>query len=103
MTMKDKLTSIRLPIEIEIEIDRLAKIKDTNKSKLIRELIMLGIKEIKLEMALALYVKGRVSLWKAATLAEISLWGMMEIVKQRKIPIQYGEKELKEDLKALRE
>lgn len=101
--MKEKLMTFRLPIEVDKEIEKLASLEDTDKSKLIRELIVLGIKERKLEEALKLYIQSRISLWKAARLADLSLWKMMEIVKERKIPAQYGEKELKEDLKALYE
>ena len=100
--MKEKLTTIRISSEIEDEIERIAEIKDTDKSKLIRELILLGIKELKIEEALKLYSAGKISLWKAARLADVSLWKMIEIVAERKIPAQYTEKELKEDLKGLR-
>lgn len=101
--MRDKLMTFRLPSEIDKEIEKLASLEDTDKSKLIRELLILGIKERRLKEALRLYVEGKISLWKAATLADISLWKIIEILKQRKISIQYGKKELEEDLKALKE
>ena len=94
--------TFRLPIEIDKEIEKLASLEDTDKSKLVRELILLGIKERKLEEALNLYIKGKITLWKAARLVDISLWKMMEILGERKITLQYGERELKEDLKALK-
>ncbi len=100
--MKERLTTIRLSIDLDKELERLAQHRDTDKSKLIRDLIIIGIKEKKLQEALALYQEGKISLWKAATLADISLWKIIEIVAQRKIPAQYGEKELREDLKALK-
>ena len=55
-----------------------------------------------LENALRLYSKGKISLWKAATLSGISLWEMMEIIAERKIPMPYGIKQLEEDLKGLK-
>lgn len=100
--MKDRLMTFRLPIEIDIEIERIASKEDTDKSKLLRELITLGVKEKKLKQAIKLYIEGKISLWKAARISEISLWKMIEILKDRKIPAQYGEKELKEDLEALK-
>ncbi len=93
--------AFRLPAEINKEIEKISYTEDTDKSKLIRELIVSGIKARKLEEAIKAYSEGRVSLWKAATMAGISLWKMMDIVKERKIEVQYGERELKEDLKAL--
>lgn len=100
--MKEKLMTFRLPLEIDKEIEKLASLEDTGKSKLIRELILLGIKERKLEEAIKLYIKGKITLWKAARLVDISLWKMMEILEERKITLQYGERELKEDLKGLK-
>ena len=95
--------TFRLPLEIDIEIERIAKLEDSDKSKLIRELIISGIKEKKIEELIKLYEKGKITLWKAARLAKISLWEMIEIVKERKIPAQYGETELKKDIEALKE
>lgn len=101
--MKEKLISFRLPTKINIEIEKMADLEDSDKSSLIRELLIYGIREKKLEKAIKLYQEGKISLWKAAHFADISLWKMMEIVAEKKIIIQYGEKELKEDLKGLKE
>ncbi|MEK6824761.1 MAG: UPF0175 family protein [Nanoarchaeota archaeon] len=100
--MKEKLTTLRLPVEIDREIEKMAYMKDSDKSKILRELIIIGIRERKIQEAIRLYQEGKVTLWKAARLADISLWKMMEIVAKMKIIAQYGERELKEDLKALK-
>ena len=100
--MKEKLTTLRLPVEIDREIEKIAYMKDSDKSKILRELIIIGIRERKIQEAIRLYQEGKVTLWKAARLADISLWKMMEIVAKMKIIAQYGERELKEDLKALK-
>ena len=97
--MKEKLMSFRLPVSIDKEIEKLAIFEDTDKSKVMRELLILGVKEKKLEQVLKLYSQGKISLWKAARITDISLWKIMEIVKEKKIQIQYGERELREDLK----
>lgn len=95
--------TFRLPLEIDKDIENIASREDTDKSKLIRELLIIGIKERKLKEALKLYTEGKVSLWKAASLADVSLWKIIEILEERKITLQYGKRELKEDLKALKE
>lgn len=97
--IKEKLISFRLPVKVDEEIEKIASLEDTDKSKVMRELLIIGVKGKKLEESLKLYSEGKISLWKAARIADISLWKIMEIVKEKKIPIQYGEKELKEDLK----
>ena len=101
--MKEKLTTIRLSIDLDKELEKLAKLKDTDKSKLIRDLIILGIREKKLQESLSLYSKGKISLWKSARLAGLSLWEMMEIIAERKVPMPYSIRELEEDLKGLKE
>lgn len=100
--MKERLIAFRLPLEIEREIEKFASLEDTDKSKIIRGFLLKGIREKKIENSLKQYQKGRVSLSKAAELSGISLWEMIDIVRERKIPAQYGMKELEEDLEPLR-
>jgi len=100
--MNEKLTTIRLSSDTDKELERLARARGTDKSKLIRDLILLGIKEKKLQEALYLYSKGKISMWKGARMAGLSLWQMMEVIAERKIPMPYGIKELEEDLKGLK-
>ena len=99
--MEEKLTTFRMPVDVEKEIEMLASEEGKDKSKIMRELLRSGIKEKKIERALKLYKEGKITLWKAARISDVSLWGMMEILRERKITIQYGERELSEDLKAL--
>jgi len=58
-------------------------------------------KDEKLNEAIDMYSNGQVSLWKAARMAGISLWEMMEIVSERKIPAQYERRELEKDSEAV--
>ena len=50
------------------------------------------------EDALRAYQDGKVTLWKAAELAGLSLRAMMELVKEKKIPIPYTMEDLERDL-----
>ena len=95
---KEKLITLRVPQSVDDEISRISKLKDSDKSRLMRILLIKGMKDIKIEMAVDMYSKGRISLWKAARLADISLWEMIDIVKDKKIELQYGIRELKQDM-----
>lgn len=95
------LISVRLGEDLDKKLKQLAQRQGEEKSALIRELLIAGIKEKELENAVELYKKGKISLWKAARTAEISLWKMIEIMKQRKVEVQYSDKDLTEDLEAL--
>jgi predicted HTH domain antitoxin len=98
-----EVISLRLPDETLKELEKIAKEEAKDKSGVIRELLALGLREKKLEKAIRLYREGRATLWKAARLAGISLWQMMEVMRERKDEAQNGLRELGEDMKALKE
>jgi len=56
---------------------------------------------VKLYLATELYREGKVSLGKAAEIAEVSKWEMMEVLASKGIPLQYDEEDLKEDVETL--
>jgi len=95
--------SLRLNQKTVSELDEIAKLEDKDRSSLLREIIEVGIKAKKVERSIQLYQAGKVSMWKAARLAELSLWEFMEELSARKILVQYSERDLEEDLKALEE
>ena len=97
-----EMISFRIGEELDDELQKLAEEEGEEKSALIRELIARGIEEKKIDHAVEAYQKGKVSLWKAARLAGLSLWKMMDILKARKIEVHYSETDLTEDLKALK-
>lgn len=74
-----------------------------DRSALIRELLDSGIQEKDIEYAVELYRKGQATGWRAAQLAEISLWNFYKILDERGVLIQYSEHDLEEDLKGLTE
>ena len=100
---KQRQISLRLPSKMIKELEDLSEKERKDRSEVIRELLTLGIQEKKLRGSIELYRGGRATLWKAAKLAGLSLWEMIEVLKERKIEAQYGIKELEEDLRALTE
>lgn len=58
-------------------------------------------KMLKLELALALYERGIISLGKARKLAEMGKWEFIDELKKRKIERYYTERELEEDIENL--
>ncbi|MCD5409563.1 MAG: UPF0175 family protein [Methanocellales archaeon] len=98
-----QLISVRLSEDVHAELERLSKAEDKDKSVMIRELLARGIKEKRLDKAIELYRHGKITLWKAARTADISLWKIIEVLKERHVELQYGPEELRDDLKALEE
>jgi predicted HTH domain antitoxin len=59
--------------------------------------------ELKLEVALALFQQERLTLAQASRLEEMSQLAFQALLAERRVPIHYGVKEFREDLRTLRE
>ncbi len=59
--------------------------------------------ELRLELAVALYRRGKLSFGKARELAGVSAWTFQEVLGVRGIPVSYDLPEYEKDLVTLRE
>lgn len=84
-----EIVSTRVPENMAKDLEEIEKEENSDRATVVRKLLAHAIAERKLERALALYSEGKITLWKAAKNAGLSLWEIMEIVKERKIPLQY--------------
>ena len=75
-----KNIATRIPEAITKEIAYLAKERQVDTSKIVRELLTSAVKEKIIEIALEKYSKRQVSLGKAAELAKIPLADFMKIL-----------------------
>ncbi|MFQ6136700.1 MAG: UPF0175 family protein [Candidatus Hydrothermarchaeales archaeon] len=94
--------SIRPTKEMERRLEELRRIKKTERSSLVRQLLDIGIKEELKEHALDLFIKKKVSLGKAAEIAGISIREMHEIIKERDVPLHISTEDIKKDFEAAR-
>lgn len=102
--LTSEIVTVRLPRELRKEIEEIARIEGKERSEVIRELLIRALREKKLERALELYRKGKITLWRAARISSTSLWEIVEELQHRRIEVNYGLKELEEDyIEALRE
>ena len=90
----------RIPETIIKDIDYVAKEENTDKSKVIRELLSEGVKSKLLELSLRKYSKREVSLGRAAELAKMPLSDFMIEATRRHIPMNYSVESLEKDFKA---
>ncbi len=58
-------------------------------------------KTVRIYLAIELYREGVISLGKAAEIAGVSKWEMMEILASKGVSIQYDEEDLREDVETL--
>jgi predicted HTH domain antitoxin len=61
----------------------------------------LTVDELRLELAIALYAEGQLSIGKARELAEMTLWEFRQVLATRRIPPHYDVDDLDEDLATL--
>ena len=93
--------SVRIGGEDLLEIENLSKIENKSKSNVLRDILDIGIKEKKLEIAIKKFMNNEVTVAKAAEIANLSLTTFMDILSERKISFHYTIKELEEDFEGL--
>ena len=94
--------SLRLPQDTIEALDEIAKKERKDRSTLIREILDEGIKEKRVNLAVELYRRKEATGWQASKLAGVSLRKFYEALQTRGVLLQYDERDLEEDLKALR-
>lgn len=61
----------------------------------------LSERDLRIELALALYARGKLSLGKAAEVAQVHVADLMQEMAGREIPLNYGLADLEQDLRTL--
>jgi len=59
--------------------------------------------ELRIQLALYLYEKGKLSFGKARELAGLSVWEFMDRLKENQIPLKYDIIDFEEDLETIKE
>lgn len=66
-----------------------------------REALRIGIEEIKLRLAIELYLKGKISFGRIVELTGLGYRELSIELKRRAIPIRYGEERFGKEIKQL--
>ena len=101
MIKKEQMVGTRLPESFIADLEKIEEIEQSDRSTVLRKLLHRAIGEWKKEHYSQEYAEGRLTLGRAAEEAGVSIWEMMEYVRQRKIPAQYGLEDLEHDLKVV--
>lgn len=102
MNMNGVVTT-RVSSEMLGEIDSLSKEKHMDRATFLRNLISKGLSLEKRERTLKLYKERKVSLEKAASILEVDIASMIDIIKEEELHLDYTVEELEEDLRGLKE
>ena len=88
----------KLPVKTLNEIEYWSEREGTERSIFLMGLIEEGLHEWKMHKALSMYKDHRVTLWRAAEIAGVSLSELLAELPKQKIIIQYDMAELTEDM-----
>ncbi len=94
------LISTRVPDELDEELEWYARKEKIGKTIALRRALDKGLREIRLEYALDLYKKGKITLMKAADIAELPLWEVLEIIREKRIPMHYTLEDAEKDIRS---
>jgi len=98
--MTTEVMSARLPKETVDQIEEIAREEKVDKSTVLDRALDHYIREWKLRRAIESYAEGAATLPRAAEIAGLSLWEMIDALAKRNIQPQYDAEDLEEDLKA---
>ena len=86
--------SARIDREIAEEIEKIMRRRGIDRSAAIRELLKAGIREYKLNEALELLRKRKITVWRAAEIAELTYREMLEKLREHNVPFPITEGEI---------
>ena len=99
--MKINRISLTMPKELLEKSEKIANEKAEDRSTVIRELLTLGIQQHMMNNALKIYMDGKVSLGKAAEIAEVSIWKFLDMLKDKRIPLRYDLEDIKKEIQEI--
>lgn len=82
-------------------IEEIAEEERVDKSTIIDRALEHYTKEWTLQRALELYRNGIITLARAAEMAGLSIWEMIDILEKKKIALQYDAEDFEEDMKTI--
>jgi len=95
------VVSARLPREMVKLIEEIAREEKIDKSTVVERALEHYMQEWRLNKAVESYRDGLITLSRAAEIAGVSIWEMIDVLVQKKVTLQYSVEDLEEDLRAL--
>ena len=92
----------RVSEDIEKEIRSISDREQLDRSTVVRRLLVEGIKDWKIKYALEQYSDGKITIWRAARMAGVSLRQMLDIAAKKGIPFQYTMEDLRADFRGIK-
>jgi predicted HTH domain antitoxin len=82
--------SFVIPKHLRKSLRELEELTGEDQSSLLRKLLDRGIDEAKMDIAVDRYVKEKSSLEQSSAIAGVSLWRLLDELRQRKVALKYS-------------
>ena len=102
MSERVRQLNLRVPENIVQELDEIASKEQIDRTALARKMFTEAIQRWKVDDAIAACIRGDITKARAAELASMSVYDIMDEVRRRGAPPSYTLDELRQDLKLLR-
>lgn len=103
MDKQKKFLGARMEPEIIDIVNRVSEERKVDKTSAIKILVNAGWKELRLEKALNLYKDGNISVDKAASIAELTVSEMMDVIAAHEVKSDETLEEYRQGIKVLME
>ncbi|ADC65223.1 protein of unknown function UPF0175 [Ferroglobus placidus DSM 10642] len=91
------IISVRPTPDLERKIKKLMEFEKTDKSSIVRKALERGLNEELKRLALSLYIERKVSLAKAAEIAEVSIRDMIKLIREKGVSLNITIEDLRKD------
>ncbi len=92
---------IRLPQEIMEKIEKISEDEAEDRSTVIRKLLIIGYRDFIKKKAAEGYIKGKITMSKAAKQAEITVWEMEKYLIEQGYKSEYSIEDLEKEMEAI--
>ncbi|MEK6982682.1 MAG: UPF0175 family protein [Candidatus Micrarchaeota archaeon] len=96
-----EFVSFRAEKELKMQLELLATMENKNKSDEYREIFLLGMQEKKKEVSVRKYRLGELSLGKASELSGLTNWEFLQLLREKKVPLNLTKEEVLEGVENL--
>jgi len=83
--METEVITTRLPVEVVLKLKNIAKEEHLDRASLLRKMIMDKLEDYSLKKSADAYRRGNASLEEAAARANVSVWKMIDYVRENNI------------------
>lgn len=101
--MSQKHVTARISDDLYERIEHIREEEQTDRSTAIKRLLERGVGDWQVETAVRRYREGTISLGRAAEIADVSIWRLLDILQERGVEMSYNESDLEADIAAVRD